>query len=84
MMQVTIKQKKEKNESVPFDKIPVGYVYVVEEEYGPTALKLIDGEAVLLNHSGNNDTWLAIADGFKGKPAHKILGKLTEIIVKEE
>jgi hypothetical protein len=27
--------------------------------------------------------WFKIADGFKGKPAYEILGKLTEIVVEE-
>ena len=82
-MKVTVKSKQKENMNVPFDEIPVGYVYIAERHNGPTALKLCDEEAVLLTH-WNNDVWFEMAGGFKGQPAYKILGKLTEIIVEEE
>ena len=81
-MKVTIVPKeKEDNEEIPFDEIPVGTVYIAESKAGPMALKLEDGEAALLTF--NNDDWFVLADGHKGTPAYKILGKLTEIIVEE-
>jgi len=36
-----------------------------------------------LSHFRDED-WFEIADGFKGKPAYKVLGKLMEIIVEED
>jgi len=83
-MKITVKpRKEEKNKNVPFDKIPVGYVYVSEFSDGAITLKLKNNEAVLLSHFRDED-WFEIADGFKGKPAYKVLGKLMEIIVEEE
>ena len=82
-MKITIKpEPKKENHEIPFDKIPVGYVYEVLVN-GPTMLKLKKNEAVLLNYS-SGDNWFKIADGHKGIPAYKILGKLTEIIVEEK
>lgn len=81
-MKITVKPKQEENCKVPFDEIPVGYVYVVER-LGSIALKLLGGEAVLLKFDSNGGSWFAIADDYKGMAAYKILGKLTEIIVKE-
>jgi len=80
-MKVTVKPKQaEKRQEIPFDEIPVGCVYVVEFSDGPTALKLKDKQAVLLSHH-NSEDWFEIANGLKGQPATKILGKLTEVIV---
>ena len=87
-MKVTIKekQKKEKNHEIPFDEIPTGYVYVTKYSDGPIALKLNDNKAVLLCYENDDDyyDWFEMADGFKGTPAYKVLGKLTEVIVEEE
>ena len=84
-MKVTIKEKQEeKNQGVPFDEIPNGYIYVVGADDGPIALKLGGNNAVLLSYSDKNINWFVIADRYKGSPAYKILGKLTEIIVEEE
>ena len=80
-MKVTFMPKERKVNKVPFDEIPVGMVYIAECETGPVALKLEGGEAALLTYV-NNDDWFVLADGYKGTPAYKILGKLTEIIVK--
>ena len=83
-MKVTVKPKTQKeNQKVPFDEIPVGYVYVAKYYDGPITLKLCDNEAVLLFHQ-NDSGWFAIANGFKDLPAYKVLGKLTEVIVEEE
>jgi len=87
-MKITVKNKKEEKKEIPFDEIPVGAVYVARFHDGPIVLKLNDGEAVLLSHSDENEEnelsdWFEIADGFKGEPATKILGKLTEIVVEE-
>jgi len=81
-MKVTVKEKqKEKNHKIPFDEIPVGYVYVCAFQ-GNTMLKLKNDEAVALTwHDG--DDCLSIANVTKNKPACKILGKLTEIVVEE-
>lgn len=82
-MKITVKPKqKEKHENIPFDEIPVGYVYIAKYSNGPIALKLEDNEAVLLKYSNNSD-WFEMAHGSKGQPAYEVLGKLTEIIVKE-
>ena len=82
-MKITIKPKQvEENHEIPFDEIPVGYVYVVEHHSGPIALKLNNNEAVLLSYGGGNN-WFILATGYKGKSAYKVLGKLAEIIVEE-
>jgi len=85
-MKVTVKPK-EKKESckIPFDEIPVGYVYVALYSDGPITLKLKNGDAVLLSYNDglSVNEYLEIAKGFKGKPAYKILGKLTEIVIEE-
>jgi len=82
-MKVTVNPKeKQDNHDIPFDEIPVGYVYVALYSDGPIALKLCNGEAMLLKY-GNGDEWFTIADGYNGKPASKILGKLTEVVVEE-
>jgi hypothetical protein len=84
-MKTTVKKKQEEKKQVPFDKIPVGAVYVAGNPTGPLVL----GKAVLLANYVDDDKgmatadWFKIADGFKGKPAYEILGKLTEIIVEE-
>jgi len=84
-MKITIKPEEKKEHNIPFDKIPVGYVYRALWNDGPIALKLTDGEAVLLCHDYDDDgEWFQLADGFKGYPAHEILGKLTEVIVEKE
>ena len=86
-MKVTVKPKTQKeNQKVPFDEIPVGYVYVAKYTNGPIALKLNCGEAVLLRHYDDlpGSDFFEIAAGFKGEPAIKVLGKLTELIVEEE
>ena len=82
-MKVTVKPKQTKEFKIPFDEIPVGSVYVVRYCNGPVALKLEDNEAVLLSYSGSDAAWLELATDYKGIPAYKILGKLTEIIVEE-
>ena len=84
-MKVTVKEKQDKNREIPFDEIPVGYVYVAKYSDGPVALKLNDNKAVLLCYENDNDDydWFKLAEGFKGEPAYKVLGKLTEIIVEE-
>jgi hypothetical protein len=83
-MKVTVKAKQEENMNVPFDEIPVGYVYVAQWAGKPIALKLHGGAAVLLNYNTETENdFLEIAVGFKGKSAYKILGKLTEIVVEE-
>jgi len=80
-MKVTVKPKQtEKRQEIPFDEIPVGYVYVAKYSGGPIALKLKDKQAVLLSH-GSSEDWFYVAEGFKDEPAYKILGKLTEVIV---
>jgi len=80
-MKVTVKPKQtEKSQEIPFDEIPVGYVYVAEFSDGPIALKLKDEQAVLLSHYDGGD-WFCVTEGFKGMPATKILGKLVEVIV---
>jgi len=83
-MKVTVKSKEKKeSHGIPFDEIPVGYVYVALYSDGPIALKLCDNEAVLLGYSDNDSDWFSIASGFKDEPASKILGKLTEIVIEE-
>jgi hypothetical protein len=77
-MKVIVKPKCE----IPFNEIPTGYVYVCSFQ-GNTMLKLQNGEAVALTWS-NGDDCLNMAAVTKNKPATKILGKLTEIIVEEE
>ena len=81
-MKVTVKPKQEERHDVPFDEIPVGYVYVVKYTDGPVVLKLNDGEAVLLCHDDSGD-FFDMAAGFKGAPAYEVLGKLAEVIVEE-
>lgn len=82
-MKVTVKEKQDVNKNVPFDEIPVGYVYVALYKGGPTALKLSEEQAVLLCCTTDPD-WFMLANGYKGNQAYKVLGKLTEIIVEEQ
>ena len=82
-MKITVKSERKENMNVPFDEIPVGHVYIAEYRGGPVALKLCNGEAVLLTH-WDDGAWFCMAAGFKGTPAYKVLGRLTEIIVEEE
>lgn len=84
-MKITVKEKQEeKGKVTAFNDIPVGYVYIVTCKGGPVALKLRDNKAVLLTYGCEyNPDWFTLAVGFEGRPAHKILGKLTEIIVEE-
>jgi hypothetical protein len=84
-MKVTVKAKQEKSCEVPFDEIPVGYIYVVYSTTEPIALKLENNNAVLLGHKGafSDSNFFKIANGLKGTPAIKILGKLTEVVVEE-
>jgi len=92
-MIITTKPKKtEKVVIIPFNEIPVGHVYVVKYYDGPIALKLKGNNAVLLcdneddtdnRFEDDTDNRFEIADGFKGEPAYKVLGELTEIIVEE-
>ena len=83
-MKVTVKAKpKPKQCGIPYDDIPVGYVYIAGSHTGPIALKLVKGNAVLLANHPRSIDWFEITEGFKGVPAYKILGKLTEIVVKE-
>lgn len=82
-MKITVKPKPEPEQcEILFDDIPVGYVYIANDSDGPTVLKLRNNEAVLLINY-DNDRWFKLAKGYKGLPAYKILGKLTEIIVEE-
>ena len=84
-MKVTVKSKQKEDMSVPFDKIPVGYVYIAGRYNGPLALKLENNGATLLTYnSDGSNNWFDMADGYKDVPAYKILGRLTEIIVEEE
>lgn len=89
-MKTTIISEQKKSQKTPFDKIPVGYVYMAGDSTGPIALKLRDGEAVLLanyfigEEGMPTDDLFKLADGYKNVSAHKILGKLTEIIVQED
>ncbi len=86
-MKITVKSRP-KQCDIPFDEIPIGYVYVSRCHDGPIMLKLKDNEAVLLTYSDdenkNKNNWFKVAEGYKNLPATKILGKLTEIIVEEE
>ena len=86
-MKITVRPiLKLKNQVVPFDEIPVGYVYVIQRPGEPVMLKLCKDEAVLLNYGAglNSDERLKLANDFKGLPTNRILGKLTEIIVEKE
>jgi len=38
-MKITVKEKQEEKKEVPFDKIPVGAVYIARFHDGPIALK---------------------------------------------
>jgi len=79
-MKITVisKEKPELKE-IPYDEIKPGMVYRIKG--GIVVLKLTDEQAVLLHGVGGD--WFTLADGYKDDPATKILGKLTEIIVKE-
>lgn len=84
-MKVTVKSKEKQDCKIPFDDIPIGYVYVAGYSGGPVILKLRNGESAVLSLSYDNSrTFFGIAAGWKGESAHKILGKLVEIIVEEE
>jgi len=84
-MKIAIKPEEKKEHNIPFDKIPVGYVYIADDCNGPIALKLTGGEAVLLCHEYDGDNgWFGLANIFKGVPAYEILGKLTEVVVEKE
>lgn len=82
-MKVIVKEKNKKDEKVPFEGIPVGYVYIGGYRNGPILLKLENEEAAILAY-GNNIDWFHLAIGWRGMPAYKILGKLTEITVTVE
>ena len=84
-MKITVKEKQKEDMNVPFNEIPVGYVYVVKHSFGPLALKLENNAAILLAYnSTGSGHWFDMDIGYKGISAHKVLGRLAEIIVEEE
>jgi len=79
-MKVTVKSKQVVSVKIPFDEIPSGSVY--ELDNGIVLLKVGFNNAVILKeHSGCD--YFGMSYGYKCMPAIKILGKLTEVIVEE-
>ena len=85
-MKITIKGNEKVEPKITIEDVEPGYVFEIFNS-GPTtggkvkALKLEDGEAILLTYSSGCD-WFEILDdeSWDNSPV-KILGKLTEIVV---